>query len=262
MMLMDGTVNKQEEVLRGAYSVLGAKIPLVGGCAGDSLGMNKTFLFHNDRVLTDAIVAVALSSDGTFGIGVQHGWTTIGEPLLASRTTDGRVEELNDPSRLDLYLRMLDAPRRPTTSGPPSIGSPWCTRWRCAAAPGTRCGSSAAPTSRAAPLVCMAEVPQSSLLWLTEGDAESMLDSADEACLTALAALNSATPLGLLAFDCIARRSVLGDEGIPAGGRPGDQARGRGTDGGPLHPRGDRPGARVQRFPQPDPGCPGDELTH
>ena len=37
LLLCDGLVGEQHEVVRGAYSVLGAPVPLVGGCAGDDL---------------------------------------------------------------------------------------------------------------------------------------------------------------------------------------------------------------------------------
>ncbi len=47
-----------------------------------------------------------------------------------------------------------------------------------------------------------------------EGDADSVLGAAESACLAALEPLGGETPLGVLAFDCIARRGVLGETGI------------------------------------------------
>jgi hypothetical protein len=47
-----------------------------------------------------------------------------------------------------------------------------------------------------------------------EGDAASVLAATDAACASALAGLGGIDPLGLFAFDCIARRGVLGDVGI------------------------------------------------
>jgi len=38
MLLSDGLSGDQQEVVRGAYSVAGASVPLVGGCAGDDCG--------------------------------------------------------------------------------------------------------------------------------------------------------------------------------------------------------------------------------
>jgi hypothetical protein len=49
-----------------------------------------------------------------------------------------------------------------------------------------------------------------------EGDARSVLEATDAACGDSIAALGGRPPLGMIAFDCIARRGVLGDEGIRA----------------------------------------------
>ena len=49
-----------------------------------------------------------------------------------------------------------------------------------------------------------------------EGDGDSVLEATDAACSDALAPLGGHPPLGVLAFDCIARRGILGDQGIRA----------------------------------------------
>jgi len=41
-----------------------------------------------------------------------------------------------------------------------------------------------------------------------------VLEATDAACGDSLAGLDGRAPLGILAFDCIARRGVLGDRGI------------------------------------------------
>jgi hypothetical protein len=60
----------------------------------------------------------------------------------------------------------------------------------------------------------IAEVPQGGLAWFLEGDADSVLDATDDACRDALSGLDGGAPLALLAFDCAARRLVLGDDGL------------------------------------------------
>jgi hypothetical protein len=47
-----------------------------------------------------------------------------------------------------------------------------------------------------------------------EGDADSVLAATDAACAEALSPLQGAPPVGLLAFDCIARRGVLEPGGL------------------------------------------------
>ena len=63
-------------------------------------------------------------------------------------------------------------------------------------------------------LSCISGVPQGALIWIMEGDARSVLEATDAACGDSLAALGGRPPLGLIAFDCIARRAVLGEGGI------------------------------------------------
>ena len=60
----------------------------------------------------------------------------------------------------------------------------------------------------------IAEVPQGALAWFMEGDGESVLGATDAACQGALDALDGHAPLGVLAFDCIARRGVLSADGV------------------------------------------------
>ena len=102
--LTDTFAGDQQEILRGIYHELGAAVPVVGGCAGDDLEMKRTFQFHNGRVLTDAVVAAAISSDGEFGIGVNHGWTTVGQPMTVTANEGTILLELDSRPALDVYL--------------------------------------------------------------------------------------------------------------------------------------------------------------
>src|SRR5205823_4848244 len=126
---------------RGAYRVVGAEVPLVGGCAGDDLRMSGTAQFHDGRVLRRSVVAAAIASDAPLGIGVRHGWRRVGAPMVVTRSEGNRVYALDDAS---------------------------------------------------------------------------VREATDGACRDALAALDDRPPLGLVAFDCIARRGVLGEPGIHA----------------------------------------------
>jgi hypothetical protein len=217
LLLTDGLAGDQSEIVRGAYSVAGARVPLAGGCAGDDLKMRATFQFHADRVLTDAVVAAAVSSEGPIGIGVRHGWRTVGAAMPVTRAHGNVVAELDGQPALDAYLARLDAPQearadsgaftRFAQTHPLGLAS----RTR---EPHVRFIGGADFERRS--LTTIAEVPQGGLAWLMEGDASSVLDATDGACSDALSALAGHAPLGIVAFDCIARRGVLGQSGIAA----------------------------------------------
>lgn len=248
MLLTDGLAGDQAEIVRGAHSTVGAAVPLVGGCAGDALKMSRTFQLHGDSVHEDAVVAAAIGSDSPFGIGVRHGWRRVGEPMLVTRSASNRVYSLDDQPALDVYLDRLDAPDEARTD-PAAF-----TRFALTHPLGlsrrsdeeqVRFVGEADFDDRS--LGCIAEVPQGGMAWFMEGDDASVLQATDEACADALRPLDGQAPLGLFAFDCIARRGVLGDEGIrseidrvalTAGGAPvagfytyGEIARTRGVTG-------------------------------
>lgn len=217
MLLSDGLAGDQQEIVRGAYGVVGAEVPLVGGCAGDDLQMTKTFQLHDGRVLSNAVVGVAIGSDAPLGIGVRHGWRRVGEPMVATRSAGNRVYQLDDQPALDVYLDRLDAPPQARTD-PAAF-----TRFALTHPLGlarrrgeehVRFVGDADFEERSLGLI--AEVPQGGLAWFMEGDDDSVLAATDGACADALGQLGGRPPIDMFAFDCIARRGVLGDSGIVA----------------------------------------------
>lgn len=215
ILLTDGLAGDQQEIVRGAYGVAGAAVPLVGGCAGDDLKMRATHQFHGTEVMADAVVAAALASDSPVGIGVRHGWRRVGEPMLVTGSDMNRVLTIEDRPALDVYLDRLEAPQD-VRSDPDAF-----TRFASTHPLGlaSRRGEEhvrfvAGADFDARAIVCIAEVPRGALTWFMEGDDDSVLAATDAACDDALAALEGRAPLGMIAFDCIARRGVLGDQGI------------------------------------------------
>jgi hypothetical protein len=215
LILSDALGGDQQEVIRGAYSELGAGVPLVGGCAGDDFKMAQTYQFHGERVLRDAVVGAAVASDAPLGIGVRHGWQRMGEPLLVTGSHGNKVLELDDRPALDVYLERHNAPERVRTDAAAfnefAITRPLGLSRR-STEEGVRLVAGADFEERS--LSMIAAVPQGGLAWFMEGDITSVLDATEEACRSAVDALDGGEPLGLLAFDCAARRGVLGDEGI------------------------------------------------
>jgi hypothetical protein len=198
-------------------------------------------------VLDDSVVGAAIASDSPLGIGVRHGWSRVGDPMLVTASSGNRVLTLDDQPALDVYLDRLDAPAEARTD-PAAF-----TRFAMTHPLGLsrRSGEEVRFVAEAGfedrSIGCIAEVPQGGLAWMMEGDAESVLTATDAACTDALDALEGNPPIGLIAFDCIARRGVLGDAGVAdevsrigrhAGGAPvagfytyGEIARTRGISG-------------------------------
>jgi hypothetical protein len=217
LLLSDGRGGDQQKIIRGAHSVLGASVPLVGGCAGDELTISRTFQLHRDRVLTDSVVAAGIASNAPIGIGVRHGWRRVGEPMLVTSSAGNRVYTLDDRPALDAYLEHLGV------TEPARSDQEWLTRLAFTHPFGlghpngedqVRFIGGGDFTERS--LSCVADVPQDALAWIMEGDAQTALEATSAACGDSLTALDGCPPLGMIAFDCVARRGILGEGGIRA----------------------------------------------
>jgi hypothetical protein len=215
MLLTDGLVRDQESIVRGAYSVLGAAVPLFGGAAADGWRMTASYLIGGGGVHTDAVVAAALSSDAPLSVSIRHGWRTVGEPMIVTSSGNGRVYTLDDRPALDVYLDRLGAPPEAYTD-PEAF-----TEFAMSRPLGVqrRSGVEARNLSTEVDLIGRSigggsAIDHGGLTWAMDGDEDSILAATDAACEDALNHLDGRTPVGMLTFSCAALRAVLGDDGI------------------------------------------------
>jgi hypothetical protein len=214
MLLSDGFAVDQQELVRGAYEVVGATIRLVGGAASDGVRLERTFQFHDRRVLSDSVVGATIGSDAPIGIGVRHGWQLVGDPVVVTRSTRSAIHTLDDDPALDVYLERLQAP--PQARGDQeeftrfALTRPLGLARRTGEAHARAVGRA---DFEGGSLELIGGFPTGALAWFMTGDSGSVLDAAERACEEAVAGLEGGEPLGALAFDCIARREILGEEG-------------------------------------------------
>jgi hypothetical protein len=197
LLLTDGTIADQPEVIRGAYSVAGAGVPIAGGVTGDAQRPQVPVQFHGRQVHRRAVVGVAIGSDAPLGLGVRHGLAATGEPMLVTCRRPGRVlgldgrpaaEVLSERGEgrvrsLGLHRRVGEANLRMAVLDDDPDGGVQCN------------------------------VPSGALLWTMRGDRDAMLAASDAACRDAVGALGDHDPVALILFDCTARRDALGADG-------------------------------------------------
>jgi hypothetical protein len=226
LLLTDGLARDQEAVLRGAYGVLGAGVPLFGGAAGDGWRMSATFQIHGSEIFTNGVVAACIGSDAPIAIGIDHGWRPTGEPMVVTQSGDGRVQELDDAPALDAYLQRLGAPaevyddklalQRYVLSRPLGLQRRGGVEVRNMSTEVDLDGRTIGGGG---------DLALGALTFALEGDEDSVLDASAQACRSAIDQLGGSPPVGLLTLSCAACRAVLGDEGIAEeGARIAEQA--------------------------------------
>ncbi|MET0419208.1 MAG: FIST N-terminal domain-containing protein [Actinoplanes sp.] len=216
LLLGDGRSGDQQEMVRGAYSVSGAQVPLVGGCAGDNVTQTGTWHFFSSgrdvQVLPNAVLGAALGGPSPFGIGRAHGWHKTGEPMVVTRSEGGKIFELDGEPALDVYLRR-------TGGGAELLADPGAFLQFATVRPlglARRSGedvriifeADAAERS----ISGLADTPEGALVWFMAADPESIVDAAAVAGVAATEDLGGADPLGVLVFDCCVRPIALGED--------------------------------------------------
>ncbi|MEV6299122.1 FIST N-terminal domain-containing protein [Actinoplanes sp. NPDC051861] len=228
LLLTDGLARDQEAVVRGAYGVLGAGVPLFGGAAGDGWQMSGTFQLHGKETFTNGVVAACIGSDAPIAIGIDHGWRPTGEPMVVTQSGDGRVQELDEAPALDAYLERIGAPaevREDQTALQHYVLSRPLGVQRRSGVEVRNMSTEVDLDGRT--IGGGGELSLGTLAYAMEGDEESVLTASARACRSAIDQLGDLPPVGLLTFSCAACRAVLGDEGIAEeGARIAGEAKG------------------------------------
>lgn len=215
LLLTDPLAGDQQEIVRGAYGVLGAGVPLAGGCAGDDMRMERTLQFCGREVLSEAVVAVSVSCSAAFGIGCRHGWSRVGEPMTVTRSHDGLVFSLDSQPALDTYLERLHAPAAAWTD--PAAFTDFVMGHPLSVASHTgqdliRCITRVDFEERS--IGAIADIPEGCLTWCLQGGKQSAVEAAALATRDAIAQLDGRPAQAVVVFDCLGRHRVLGAEGL------------------------------------------------
>jgi hypothetical protein len=204
MLFVDPLSGDEADAIGGAYSVVGARIPLAGGGANGANGR----VYAGAGAAADAVVAIALRQPAPIGVGIADGCRPRGVPAIATRAAGRVVHELNGRPAEEVYLEGLgvagadlddDAFERLAVLHP--LAQPELRgRLRLRHVHGR------APDGG---LSCATPIPPNAALLFTEQTPQTIVDSAADAVAEAVAVLDG-PPRAALVFDCAARKRALG----------------------------------------------------
>ena len=207
----DGLTGNGCAILRGIADVLGDRLPVSGGAAGDNGEFRETLQFARGRIHRDTICGIGFYGDFRLGTGVSSGWAPIG---LAKKVTKARgrvVYELNGEPALDVYERFLGQHAEKL----PAIGVEYPLGYLLPANNAAQqdryvLRATMAVDRKARAIIFAGEIPEGAMVNMTCGDKPSILQAAQTAAREARSAINDATPEMIFCYSCMARRIVLG----------------------------------------------------
>jgi hypothetical protein len=213
-LLADGLCGDQMEVVRGAYDVAGATVPLVGGCAGDDMKLQSTQQIHSGILLTHAVVAAAISSDAPMAVGIAHGWEPLGEPMLVTESRSNTLTTLDDRPALDVYFDCFDASDEIRNNPEKFFAFAHTRPLGVMRRNRIEIRYVYGADYQARTLSIFAEVPQGAMAYLMQGNSSTVLNASNEVCALAEAGLEGLPAKGFMLLECVARKSLLAQHGL------------------------------------------------
>ena len=180
-----------------------------GGGAGDNASFERTTVFSNTEVLTDAAVALEILSHKPLGIGVSHGWEPASEPFRVTEADGLTLISLNGLPAVEAFQEHAAARGEKLDRAAPIsfflqniLGMDTGTGYRLRVPLAINADGS---------VHCAAEVPTGSVVRIMKSSHLSAAEAAERATDAAVAAIGERSLKAALFFDCVATRLRCGE---------------------------------------------------
>lgn len=229
LMFVDTRSGDQAEVIAGAYQAAGPRVPLAGGAAGGP----DPFQIGEGKTLTDAVVAVALTSPGPIGVGLAHGCQPRSAPSIVTKA-DGRIVLQLDGRRAeDVYLEKLGLADRVLSDEQFEAVSVVHPLAQPELSGDVRLRHVLGRTGGGG-LICATHLPANAAVEFTDEEPDGIVVSAWDAVVSALSGLGGVAPRAALIFDCAGRKRALAVHGEALEREAGALIRSLGEEQPPL----------------------------
>ena len=208
--LPDGLTTSAYEVLDGFNNILGAEIPVIGGMSADRVAGSKisysTYQFFGEKVLTDSVPTLLFSGPLIYSLGVESGWSPIGEKMTVTKVDNNVLHCLNDRPAFEIYSHYLGDVLKENISGlgsyPLAVYEQGLDRFYL------RVAKTADPETGT--ITFLGEVPEGAEVQITQAIRDQVLGGVNKSVETAIAGYSGQAPSIALMFSCTGRKLTLG----------------------------------------------------
>ncbi len=212
LLFADGLSGGGEALIEELMVRTALQYELAGGAAGDDVKFQKTPVFYQDEVLTDAFVCAEILSASPLGVGISHGWSPIGPTMRVTRSEGAVVKEIDGRPALEIYREFAEREgiRLEGKAVVPFLMEHiigWIyqegdqklrvTLW---------------PLDDGS-VVCASEIPEGALISLMKATDQSVIGTSCRASRLAIERLQS-PPAGMIALECVSQRLRVGEPGV------------------------------------------------
>jgi len=206
IVLSDGLNVNGTALVQGLTMVLGHRVSITGGLAGDGDRFRETWVYNAlGSAQSDVICGIGLYKPvWEIGFGSMGGWSAFGIERLVTRSRGNVLYEIDGQPALDLYKSYLG--ERSADLPASGLLFPLSIRINAEDRPVVRTILGIDETQRS--LIFAGDIPQGSYAKLMNASVDRLLRGAEAAAQTAVEALEE-TPEWALLVSCVGRKLVL-----------------------------------------------------
>jgi hypothetical protein len=223
--LSDGLNVNGSELVRGMTSIVGKKIIITGGLAGDGADFKKTWVVHNGQTADGCVTAVGFYGEHVkIGHGSRGGWDVFGPERLVTRSKGNVLFELDNKPALPLYKNYLG--ERASELPASALLFPLSLRAH-RNDPNRIVRTILAVNDDDGSLTFAGDIPEGHLAQLMRANFDRLIDGAEESAVMTRSNSRSDASCLCIAISCVGRRLLLGErteeelervmEALPAG---------------------------------------------
>ena len=176
---VDGFGKRISSLIDGLFNVFGLETNYIGGGAGSLSFNQKPILFSNDGLLQDAAILALTQHES--GIGVSHGWNTIGGPFRVSKSEHNKIISLDWKPAFDVYREIVEKHSGEKFTSDNFFDIAKAYPFGLAKLEGEKIVRDPISVSEDGSLTCVGEVPQDIFVHILNGDTESLVTAAGDA---------------------------------------------------------------------------------
>lgn len=206
MIFSEGLNINGSELVKGLYSILGNRVTVTGGLAGDQADFIETVVVDNAAGESNAIIAIGFYGENLkVGYGSLGGWDSFGVDREVTKSNGNVLYELDGQPALELYKKYLGA----HASGLPASALlfPLSLQLKETNTPLVRTVLSV--NEKDGSMVFAGDIPQGEKVRLMKANFERLIQGANDAAEMSKLGVPGTDPDLAILISCVGRKLVL-----------------------------------------------------
>jgi hypothetical protein len=207
IVFVDGLSGRMKDLTDTVYEKIGMNVTYVGGGAGFYDMKQRPCIFNNTGIYKDALYICILRNKTE--LKVEHGWNRLQGPFYVKRSYDNVLAELDLYKAFEVYKHVIEEEENLTLCKEDFFTYAREHPFGIQQKDGTLIVRDPISFNDEEEIICVANIPEGSDVYVLKGDVDTLLDSS----LHIAKVFKESAPLRYfpMLFDCISRAMFLDD---------------------------------------------------